>query len=60
MITEMSKGCGLWNGDAVAWHNFKNNIYGNIEVSTPSSCSLAGKNRISVISVKQTGYLVSK
>ena len=54
IIKDMSKGCGLWNGDAVAWYNFNDNLYGNIEVFTPSSCSLPGRNRLSVIAVKQS------
>ena len=46
VIEQMAKGCGLWTGDAVAWYNFKNKIFGNIAVITPSSCSLAGKSEI--------------
>ena len=41
-IKEMSRGCGLWSGNIVSWYNFKNNIFGNIQIITPSSCSLAG------------------
>lgn len=40
---EMSTGCGSWNGNAVAWFYFKDNINGNIEIVRPSSCSLVGK-----------------
>lgn len=40
---EMSTGCGSWNGNAVAWFYFKDNINGNIEIIRPSSCSLVGK-----------------
>ena len=44
-IAEMSTGCGSsGNGDAVAWYNFKSNLYGNIDVVTPSTCSLSGRN----------------
>ena len=46
-IKEMSRGCGLWSGNAVSWYNFKNNIFGNIEIDTPSSCSLPGEYQIS-------------
>lgn len=42
-IHEMSTGCGSWNGNAVAWFYFKDNINGNIEIIRPSSCSLVGK-----------------
>ena len=42
-IQEMSTGCGSWNGNAVAWFYFKDNINGNIEIIRPSSCSLVGK-----------------
>ena len=27
-IKQMSRGCGLWSGNAVSWYNFKNNIFG--------------------------------
>lgn len=54
-IKEMYRGCGAWNGDAVAWYNFRKNFYGNMEVVTPSSCSLAGGNEICVI-VLQSDY----
>ena len=40
---EMSTGCGSWNGNAVPWFYFKDNINGNIEIIRPSSCSLVGK-----------------
>ena len=40
---EMSTGCGSWNGNAVAWFYFKDNINGNIEIIRPSSCSLVRK-----------------
>ena len=43
IIKEMSKGCGLWSGNAFVWYNFKNNIFGNIQIISPSSCSLAGR-----------------
>lgn len=43
MITEMYKGCGSWNGNAIAWFHFKDNITGDIEIIRPSSCSLVGK-----------------
>ena len=46
VIKQMSRGCGLWSGDAVAWYNLKTNIFGNIEIKTSSSCSLAGKINI--------------
>ena len=51
-IKEMYRGCGVWNGDAVAWYNFRKNFYGNMEVVTPSSCSLAGGNEIRVIALQ--------
>lgn len=49
IIKQMSRGCGLWSGNAVAWYNFKNNIFGNIQIITPSSCSLAGESVILVL-----------
>jgi len=48
IIKEMSKGCGLWSGNVVAWYNFKENIFGNIQILNPSSCSLAGGSEILV------------
>ena len=46
IIKEMSRGCGFWNGNLVAWYNFKNNIFGNVQFDTPSSCSLPGESEI--------------
>ena len=48
-IKEMSRGCGLWSGNVISWYNFKDNIFGNIQIITPSSCSLAGGSEILVI-----------
>ena len=48
-IKEMSKGCGLWSGNVISWYNFKDNIFGNIQIITPSSCSLAGGSEILAI-----------
>ena len=45
-INEMSRGCGLWSGNVISWYKFKNNISGNIQIITPSSCSLAGGSEI--------------
>ena len=41
-IEKMSLGCGLVSGDVVAWHHFKNNLFGDVQVETPSWCSLIG------------------
>ena len=41
-IVKMSLGCGLVSGDVVAWHHFKNNLFGDVQVETPSWCSLIG------------------
>ena len=49
VIKEMSKGCGLWSGNIISWYNFKDKIFGNIQIITPSSCSLAGGSDILVI-----------
>ena len=49
VIKEMSKGCGLWSGNVISWYKFKNSISGNIQIITPSSCSLAGGSEILVI-----------
>ena len=48
-IKEMSKGCGLWSGNAIAWFNFTSGIVGDLEVTKPSSCSLAGKFSVLLI-----------
>lgn len=48
-IKEMSKGCGVWSGNVISWYNFKDNISGNIQIITPSACSLAGGSDILVI-----------
>ena len=42
-ITRMSEGCRLVGGDAVAWYHFKNNIFGDVQVVSPSWCSLIGR-----------------
>lgn len=41
-IEKMSLGCGLVSGDVVAWHHFKNNLFGDVQVEKPSWCSLIG------------------
>lgn len=41
-IEKMSLGCGLVNGDVVAWQHFRNNLFGDVQVETPSWCSLIG------------------
>ena len=41
-IEKMFLGCGLVSGDVVAWHHFKNNLFGDVQVETPSWCSLIG------------------
>jgi len=46
IIKQMSRGCGLWSGNVVSWYNFKNNIFGDLQIITPSSCSLAGESGI--------------
>ena len=42
-IKLMSKGCGSLSGNAVAWQHFKNNIFGDVQVESPSWCSVIGK-----------------
>ena len=42
-ITEMSKGCGLVSGDVVAWQHFKSSVSGDVQVETPSWCSVIGR-----------------
>jgi len=41
-IKLMSKGCGSLSGNAVAWQHFKNNIFGDVQVESPSWCSVIG------------------
>ena len=42
-IALISKGCGSLAGNVVAWYHFKNRIFGNVKVETPSWCSAIGK-----------------
>jgi len=46
IIKQMSRECGLVSGNVVSWYNFKNNIFGDVQIITPSSCSLAGGSGI--------------